>query len=117
MAIATVLATVEGTDDDKTGSPQVVSGHGDGTVRLWDAHRGRIISVAQAHSGAVTDLVIRGSVALTGSLDGTVHQWDFATGAAEVLTTVPNGDHVWRLALCPTYALVMSAPKVSVLLS
>ncbi|KFY02933.1 hypothetical protein O988_01801, partial [Pseudogymnoascus sp. VKM F-3808] len=63
---------------------QVVSGSGDGTLRLWDAATGAALQTLEGHSGWVNSVVFSpdGRQVVSGSGDGTLRLWDAATGAA-----------------------------------
>ncbi|KAH8653982.1 hypothetical protein BGZ60DRAFT_473175 [Tricladium varicosporioides] len=62
---------------------QVVSGSGDGTVRLWDAATGAPLQTLEGHSAWVNSVAFSpdGKQVVSGSGDGTVQLWDAATGA------------------------------------
>jgi WD40 repeat protein len=63
---------------------QVVSGSGDGTVRLWDAATGAALQTLEGHTDWVTSVAFSpdGKQVVSGSGDRTVRLWDAATGAA-----------------------------------
>ncbi|KAL2040688.1 hypothetical protein N7G274_006667 [Stereocaulon virgatum] len=63
---------------------QVVSGSGDGTVRLWDSVTGATLQTLQGHSAPVISVAFSpdGKQVVSGSGDGTVRLWDSVTGAA-----------------------------------
>ena len=63
----------------------IVSGPGDGTVRIWDAVTGHPVGAPLAdHDGPVTAVAIGRAgdqdVIVSGSDDGTVRIWDAVTG-------------------------------------
>ena len=70
------LATI--TVDD---AGHVVTGHDDGTVRVWDT-AGAMLATIHAHTAHISWLEIRGDVLFTSSWDQTVRAWDLTTGAS-----------------------------------
>ncbi|XXT21646.1 pentapeptide repeat-containing protein [Sorangium sp. So ce429] len=62
----------------------LVTGHRDGSVRLWDAASGQAIRVMAGHHGAVNSLAFGadGRTLASGSDDRTVRLWDVHTGRA-----------------------------------
>jgi len=61
------------------GQPLLVSAGGDGCLRLWDARNGSLVGGAerQGHTDTILDLALSadGTVAVTGSEDGTARVW------------------------------------------
>jgi len=51
--------------------PVAVSGSRDGTLRVWDVQRGRMLGVLAGHAGSVRSLDVCGSQVVSGSYDGT----------------------------------------------
>lgn len=65
----------------------VITGGGDGAVRVWDADTGECMSLVEAHVGGVNCcLGMGGGRLLTGGGDGVVRDWRVGTvGALELL--------------------------------
>jgi WD40 repeat protein/predicted ATPase len=77
----------------------LASGGQDGTIRLWDAPGGRLLSALWGHSGAIWGVALSadGQVVASGGGDTTVRVWDAGTGRA--LGTLPgHTGAVWALA-------------------
>jgi WD40 repeat protein len=66
---------------DNTG---LVTGSGDGTLRLWDAATGACRKVLRGHEGQVRSVVVStdGQKIVSSGDDGTVRVWDASTGDA-----------------------------------
>jgi WD40 repeat protein len=67
-----------------------LSGHGDGTLRLWDVPNGTVVQTYKRHPAevAVVRLCPDGRHAISGGDDGTLQWWDLATG--KCLRTIPG---------------------------
>ena len=63
-------------------SKLMISGSGDGTLKLWDTVTGQLIRIFQGHTGPVKSVVFSpsGTHALSGSDDSTLKLWDVVTG-------------------------------------
>ena len=72
-------------------SGRVVSGSGDGTVRLWDASSGACERVLVGHTGWVRTLDANGELVISGSGDKSIRVWDVATGDAAAVLTGHSG--------------------------
>src|SRR5262249_33680764 len=61
---------------------QALSGHKDGSVRLWNLEDMKEIRRLQRHRMSVTAVAFAADsrTACSGSLDGTVRRWDTTTG-------------------------------------
>jgi dipeptidyl aminopeptidase/acylaminoacyl peptidase len=62
----------------------LASGSADGTIGLWDAKTGRMLTTLSGHGGAVSAIAFApdGKTLVSGSNDATVMFWDIATGQA-----------------------------------
>ena len=62
---------------------RVLSGAGDGALRLWDLETGAELRRFEGHEGAVSSLTVLadGQRALSGSYDKTLRLWDLETGS------------------------------------
>jgi eukaryotic-like serine/threonine-protein kinase len=58
----------------------VVTGHDDGTVRIWDARAGVMTATLRGHTSKVSVIAIRGDRLLTVSWDQTARTWSFPAG-------------------------------------
>jgi len=63
---------------------RLVSGGGDGTVRIWDAETGQAVGQPMQHGGSVRSVAWRGDGKrlVSGGNDGTMRIWDAETGQA-----------------------------------
>src|SRR5262249_29108601 len=59
---------------------RVVTGHKDGSLRIWDARAGSLRATAAGHAAFVGDMAIRGDTLITSSWDRTMHRWAFPSG-------------------------------------
>ncbi len=61
----------------------IITGAGDGYVRVWDVETGEEVQRLTGHTKAVNavDITSDGKIILSGSADGTLRLWDFETGA------------------------------------
>jgi WD40 repeat protein len=80
----------------------LASTHNDCTIRIWDAHSGRLLRVLRGHSGAVWSVVFSpdGRTLASGSEDKTVRLWD-VEAAAERRTLSGHARRVWSVAFSP----------------
>ena len=58
----------------------IVTGHDDGAVRLWDARTGAPLGVMVGHTARVDSLEVRGSTVVSGSWDDTTRRWALPSG-------------------------------------
>jgi small GTP-binding protein len=80
----------------------LASGSRDGTVKLWDARRGKLLRTLEGHMGAVRGVAFnpQGGTLASGSDDCTIKLWEAQSG--ELLRTL-NGHRgwVWSVAFDP----------------
>jgi WD40 repeat protein len=75
----------------------VVTGHDDGTVRIWEARTGATLATLRGHSSNVGVVAIRRDRLLTVSWDQTARTWSFPDGTPRA--TVPS--RAGKAALSP----------------
>ncbi|HEX3759977.1 MAG TPA: serine/threonine-protein kinase [Kofleriaceae bacterium] len=59
---------------------RVVTGHSDGTLRIWDARSGALLATATGHAAYIVNIEIRDGELVTGSWDLTTRRWAFPSG-------------------------------------
>ncbi|HEY1817056.1 MAG TPA: serine/threonine-protein kinase [Kofleriaceae bacterium] len=64
----------------------IITGHDDGAVRLWDARTGAALAVMIGHTARASSLEVRGSTLVSGSWDDTTRRWALPSG--EPLTII-----------------------------
>jgi serine/threonine protein kinase len=85
--------------------PYTITGHADGSVRLWNVETGERVGSVTKHDGPVLSVAFSddGKQALSGGSDKTVVLWDVAKGAD--LKKFDNAEHksgVWFVAFLPS---------------
>ena len=87
----------------------LASGHGDGTVRLWDWKRSQLVRILAGHSGSVSSVAYSpdGTVVASGSDDATVRLWNAGDGR-ERMRIVGHRGSVLSVALSPDGTMVAS---------
>jgi WD40 repeat protein len=58
----------------------LVSGHDDGTIRMWNARTGALVHTMTGHTAHIAAVMIRGSTLVSNSWDLTTRRWTFPTG-------------------------------------
>jgi hypothetical protein len=85
--------------DFSSNREQLLSGSGDGVVRLWDLPSGKLVQVFEGHTDGVYHAVFDASQAriLSGGRDRTIRLWDINTGRC-LKVIEAHGYHVQCLA-------------------
>jgi WD40 repeat protein/predicted Ser/Thr protein kinase len=80
-------------------------------VSVWDTDTGRVVVELRTHMPRVMGVAFhpRGDRLLTGSPDGSVHQWDLRTGREAELPYERHQGDVWAVAYSPDGLRVASA--------
>ncbi|MFA6317603.1 MAG: SUMF1/EgtB/PvdO family nonheme iron enzyme [Elusimicrobiota bacterium] len=91
---------------------RALSGHADGTVRLWDLHDSKRLACFQGHAGPVTAAAFLpdGMEALSGSSDGSLKVWGVISGSC-LRTLVGHGGGVTSVFALPDGEAVLSASE------
>ena len=86
-----------------------VTGHTDGTARVWELATGRLLSHIRGHTDAVTSLAFSPDARklLTGSMDNTARLWDVSTGALD-RTLAGHTAGVIGVAFTPDGSIVLT---------
>jgi len=81
---------------------KIVSGSGDGTIRLWDVNSGSELAVFKGHNDYVLSVAFSpdGSKIVSGSTDHTIRLWDVNSGS-ELAVFKGHNDYVFSVAFSP----------------
>lgn len=90
----------------------VVSGSGDGTLRVWDLANGAEQFTLKGHSKSISALAISpdGRTALSGSIDTQVRLWDLQLGKGRLLYS-GHGSMITAVAITPDSRRAISADR------
>jgi WD40 repeat protein len=89
---------------------QIVSGSGDGTVKLWDTATGRNIRTFSHYFVLSVAFSPDGRQIVSGSADNTVKLWDTATGR-NIRTFSGHTEVVWSVAFSPDGRQIISGSE------
>ncbi|KAG6329496.1 hypothetical protein ID866_9593 [Astraeus odoratus] len=90
---------------------QIVSGSGDGTIRVWDAHTGaQIGSPFEGHTGHVNSVTFSpdGRWIVSGSYDKTIRLWDVHIGSQIGKPFEGHAYHVYKVSFSPDGGKIVS---------
>ena len=89
---------------------RIVTGSGDNTARVWDAHSGAALLMMSGHTDRVFDAAYSpdGTRIVTGSHDKTARVWDARTGSLQ-LTLNGHGDRVDSARFSPDGQRIVTA--------
>jgi WD40 repeat protein len=96
---------------------QFLSGHGDGTLVLWDITDPKAPApdtpMAHGNSHQVNCIAVAagGKTAVSASLDMTVRRWDLVTQKPAYDPPLQHDDFVWRVAVSPDGKTIASASQ------
>lgn len=83
----------------------LVSGHSDGSVRLWDCQRGRLLRILSKHSRTVLSVAFSpdGALVASSAADATVRVWHAGDGSDRLVLT-GHAASVWGVTFSPNGA-------------
>ena len=94
------------------GARVIDSGHGDGSVRLWDAYTGEQVGEAMYnHAGEVNSVSIGGNVIVSGSKYGLLYRYNVTTGEGTGNTLQGYEDAVSSVAINGDGKLIVSGSR------
>ncbi|HEU4730022.1 MAG TPA: protein kinase, partial [Kofleriaceae bacterium] len=87
---------------------RAITGHEDGTLRIWDARQGLLLATATGHSAYLGEIAILGDVVITSGWDLTTRRWALPSG--EPRGVIKRFDRVVdAVALSPSGHLIAAA--------
>jgi WD40 repeat protein len=91
---------------------RLLSGSGDGTLRVWDARSGRALLTLEGHESGVLACAWSpdGARLLSGSFDNTLRVWDAVSGRT-LFSLEGHEDGVWACAWSPDGARLLSGSE------
>jgi WD40 repeat protein len=106
------LSTATGIGPEDPATARLVSGSGDGKLKLWDTTTGGVIRTIYGHGADVWAVAFSpdGGRLASASIDRTVKLWDPASGS-EVLTLTGHTGGVLSVAFSPEGNLLASAAR------
>ena len=75
---------------------QIVTASRDGTLKVWNAGRGRLVRTLELDAGAASALAVFDGRAATGHEDGSIAVWDLTSGS-KLASMRRNGAAIWAL--------------------
>ena len=88
---------------------RIISGSDDQTIRIWDAHSGKLENILEGHTSSVLSIAYSpdGIRIISGSKDRTIRLWDAISGMLEC-TLKGHTDDVSSVAYSPDGMTVIS---------
>jgi WD domain, G-beta repeat len=87
---------------------QLISGHSNGEIKIWDSHSGRFLTSWDGHEGGVSSLALTDQLLASASEDGTVILWNIRNGE-QLQTFAGHSGKVTQVAIDPQGKQVITA--------
>jgi WD40 repeat protein len=95
----------------------LVSGGGDGTIKIWYLPAGELQRTLESHRDSITRIVISkdGQMLVSGSMDRTIKIWHLPTGRLQQTLDAKDMDWVHCVALSPDERYVFGGDKAGII--
>jgi hypothetical protein len=77
---------------------QLITGHTDGQIKIWDSHNGRFLTSWYSHEGGVSSLAVTDQLLASASEDGTARLWNIQNGE-QITSYAGHSGKVTQLAI------------------